>query len=128
MERILPNALEPRNKNGNGRIEESYNHMQPMTTYSQGNLINHMRTIITQGYGLLQSNPDFTLIKNVTINALILPDDFLKLTKELTELKWQLRESLNNLSAIIEEIDGVIDEIKLVIDRENMKKKKDKTT
>lgn len=100
--------------------------MHPITTYSQGNLINHMRTIITQGYGILQSNSDFTLIKNVTINAAVLPEDFLKLTKELTELKWQLRESLNNLSAVIEEIEGVIGDIKLVIDREDMKKKKDK--
>jgi len=116
MERILPDAMEPRNKNGNGRIER------------EGSLINHMRTIITQGYGLLQSNPDFTLIKNVTINALVLPDDFLKLTKEVTELKWQLREALNNLSAVVEEIDGVIGDLKIVIERENMKKKKDKTT
>jgi len=102
--------------------------MQPMTTYSQGNLINHMRTIITQGYSLIQANPDFTLIKSVTINAAVLPDDFLKLTKELAELKWQARESLNNLSAVTEEIEGVVNEIKLVIERENMKKKKDKTT
>ena len=86
-----------------------------------------MRTIITQGYNLLHSNPDFALIKNVTINAVVLPDDFLKLTKELTELKWRLRESLNNLSAVVEETEGVIAEIKLIIERENMKKKRDKT-
>ena len=99
-----------------------------MMTYSQGNLINHMRTIITQGYSLLQANPDFTLIKSVTINAEVLPDDYLKLTGELAEVKWKLRRSLDSVSAVTEEIEGIINEIKLVIDRENMKKKKDKTT
>jgi hypothetical protein len=115
MERILPDAMEPRNKNGNGRIER------------EGSLINHMRTIITQGYNLLHSNPDFALIKNVTINALVLSDDFLKLSGELTEVKWKLRKSLNNLSAVVEEMEGVIGDLKIVIERENMKKKKDKT-
>ena len=83
-----------------------------------------MRAIITQGYSFLQSNPDFLFIKRATVNALNLPDDFLKLTKELTELKWQLRESLNNLSAVVEEIDGVIADLKIIIERENMKSKK----
>lgn len=102
--------------------------MQPITTHSQENLISHMRTIITQGYGILQSNPDFTLIKNAAIHAELIPDDFLTLNKELTGLKWKLRELLNNLSAAVEETDGVISCLKIVIERENMKKKKDKTT
>lgn len=88
-------------------------------------MINHIRTLITQGYGFLQDHYDFTLIKSVTVNALVIPDDFLKLTKELTELKWQLRESLNKLSVTVEEIDGVITHLKIVIERENMKNNKE---
>jgi cell division protein ZapA (FtsZ GTPase activity inhibitor) len=112
-------------QNGVGKNKKRRD-MKPITTRKEG-LIDHIRTIITQGYSLLQSNPDFTLIKSVTVNALVIPDDFLKLTKELTELKWQLRESLNKLSAVVEEMDGAINEIKLVIERENMKKKKGET-
>jgi hypothetical protein len=89
-------------------------------------MINHIRTLITQSYDLLNNNPDFAFIRNAGVNATIISDDFLKLTKELADLKWQFREALHNLSTVVEEMDGVIGDIKLVIKRENMKKKSKK--
>lgn len=86
-------------------------------------MIEHIRNLITVTYGLLDSNPDFSLINHAITNFKNIPDDFLKLNKELRELKMKLRMSLHETTRVSDQIDGVIKEMKIIINREKVKDK-----
>ena len=97
--------------------------MKPITTRKEG-LIDHMRTMITQGYELLHGNSEFEYIKSLVLNSSVFSDDFLKQAKEVSELKWRFREALNGLSIATEETEIAINEIRSLMEREKMRHKK----
>lgn len=80
--------------------------------------INDIRQLITDGYAWLQSNDDFTFIRNsAAIPNIADTDGYLRLRHELEEYKVQTRGILGDLSIVVEGMGGCIGDLRITIER-----------
>ena len=86
-------------------------------------MFDHVRAMISQGYDLLESAPMWARIREANIKNSDPAEEFLKIAKEISSLKGQLRSRLYETSNTLEKMEGVYAEFGWIVEREKMRGK-----
>ena len=86
-------------------------------------MFDHVRSMISQSYELLESAPMWARIKESNIHNANPADEFLRINKELSFLKKELRDRLYQTSSTLKKLEGVYTEFGWIEEREKMQGK-----
>lgn len=81
-------------------------------------MFEHLRSMISGGYELLESAPMWSRIKEANIYNANPADEFLRINKEISSLRRELREKLYETSNTLENLEGIYTEFGWIVERE----------
>lgn len=84
----------------------------------------HVQKLITDAYGILSHNEDYTYVSDYMCNEVLIHDSFWPLHKKLCLIKGDLRIALNQFSEKAENVIEAIYKMKDLIERDKANKQR----